>query len=173
MCLLPQTERPDKKGCVPHARIDECLDRMRESTVFTKMDLRSGFHQILVFPEHRERASFQTWWGSFQYRVMPFGLCNAPETFQRTMNSLLQELHGFCEVYIDDIVVHSETLEDHARHLALVLAKLQKEIFFSKLSKCLFAAPTIEFCGFWSVSMWKRPSRIKLPSSPRGQNPIP
>ena len=64
------------------------------------------------------------------------------------MNFLLQEFRGFCEVYIDDIVVHSRTLEDHARHLALVLAKLEHEKFFAKLSKCLFAAPTIEFCGF-------------------------
>ena len=64
------------------------------------------------------------------------------------MNSLLQECHGFCEVYVDDIVVHSRTLEDHARHMALVLAKLEHEKFFSKLSKCLFAVSTIEFCGF-------------------------
>ena len=120
---------------------------MRESTIFTKMDLRSGFYQILVYPEHRERTAFQTRWGTFQYCVMPFGLCNAPATFQRTMNSLLQEFHGFCEVYIDDIVVHSRTLEDHARDLALALAKLEHETFFAKFLKCLFAAPTIEFCG--------------------------
>ena len=134
-----------KKVAYPVHRIDECVDHMRESTVFTKTDLRSGFRLILVFHEHLERTAFQTRWGSFQYCVMPFGLCNAPATFQRTLNSLLQEFHGFCEVYIDYIMVHSKTMEDHARHLALVLAKLEKGFFFAKLSKCLFAAPQIEF----------------------------
>ena len=137
-----------KTVAYPTSRIDECLDHMRETTVYTKMDLRSGFHQSLVFPEHRKRTAFQARWGTFQYCVMPFDLCNAPATFQRTMNSLLQEFHGFCEVYLDDIVVHSRTMEEHARHLALVLANLEKEIVFAKLSKCCFAAPTIEFCGF-------------------------
>ena len=107
-----------QKVVYPMPRIDECIDHMREATVFTKMDLRSGFHQILVFPEHKERTAFQTRWGTFQYCVMPFGLCNAPATFQRTMNALLQEFHAFCEVYVDDIVVYSKSLEDHARHLA-------------------------------------------------------
>ena len=112
------------------------------------MDLRSGFHQILIFPEHRERTAFQTRWGTFQYRVMPFGLCNAPATFQRTMNFLLQEFHQFCEVYVDDIVVFSKNIADHVRHLRLVLARLQREKFYAKLSKCLFAVPCIDFCGF-------------------------
>ena len=79
---------------------------------------------------------------------MPFGLCNAPATFQRTMNALLQEFHAFCEVYVDDIVVYSKTLTEHAKHPALVLGKLQAEKFYAKLSKCLFAAPCIHFCGF-------------------------
>ena len=73
---------------------------MREATVLTKMDLRSGFHQILVFPEHKERTTFQARWGTFQYCVMPFGLCNAPATFQRTMNALLQEFHAY-HIFLD------------------------------------------------------------------------
>ena len=105
----------------PVPRIDECIGHMREATVFTKMDLRSGFHQILVFPQNKERTAFQTRWGTFQCCVMPFGLCNAPATIQRTMNALLQEFYAFCEMYVDDIVVYSKTLADHAKHLALVL----------------------------------------------------
>ena len=116
-----------QKVVYPMPRIDECINHMREATVFTKMDLRSGFHQILVFPEHKEQTAFQTRWGTFQYCVMPFGLCNAPATFQRTMNALLQEFHAFCEVYVNDIVVYSKILAEHAKHLALVLGKLQAE----------------------------------------------
>ena len=114
-----------KKVVYPIPRIDECIDHMREATAFTKMDLWSGFHQIMVFPEHKERTAFQTRWGMFQYCVMPFGLCNAPATLQRTMNALLQEFHALCEVNVDDIVVFSKTLAEHAKHLALVLWKLQ------------------------------------------------
>ena len=79
---------------------------------------------------------------------MPFGLCNAPTTFQRTMNLLLQEYHQFCTDYIDDIVVHSRSGSDHEQHLRLVLSKLRAEKFFTKRSKCLFAMPRIDFCGF-------------------------
>ena len=122
-----------QKVMYPMQRIDECIDHMREATVFTKMDLRSGFHQILVIPEHKERTAFQTRWGTFQYCVMPFGLCYAPATLQRTMNALLQEFHAFCEAYVDDIVVYSKTLEEHAKHLELVLGKLQAENFYAKL----------------------------------------
>ena len=128
-------------------RIDECIDRMAGSSVFTKMDLRSGFHQILVVPEHRERTAFQTRYGSYQFRVMPFGLCNAPATFQRTMNLILDEYSSFCQVYIDDIVVHSKTQADHERHLSQVLTKLREEKFNAKKSKCLFAVPRIDFYG--------------------------
>ena len=70
-----------QKVVCPMPRIDECIDHVLEATVFTKMDLRSGFHQILVFPEHKERTAFQTRRGTFQHCVMPFGLCNAPATF--------------------------------------------------------------------------------------------
>ena len=73
------------KVAYPMPKIDECIDRMAGSRVFTKMDLRSGFHQIQVVPEHRDRTAFQTRYGSFQFRVMPFGLCNAPATFLRTI----------------------------------------------------------------------------------------
>ena len=147
----------------PIPRIDECLDSMIGSRVFTKMDLRSGFHQIQVVPEHRERTAFQTRYGSFQFRVMPFGLCNAPATFQRTMNLLLQEFAFFCTIYIDDIVVHSATEADHERHLALVLNKLRAEKFFAKRSKCLFAMPRIDFCGFVvsAAGIEKQPKKIE------------
>ena len=136
---------------------------MAGSRVFTKMDLRSGFHQIQVVPEHRERTAFQTRYGSFQFRVMPFGICNAPATFQSTMNLLLQEYHEFCTVYIDDIVVHSRTEVDHERHLRLVLSKLRAEKFFAKRSKCLFALPRIDFCGFVvsAQGIEKQPEKIE------------
>ena len=79
---------------------------------------------------------------------MPFGLCIAPATFQRTINFLCQEFHQLCEVYIDDIVIVSKTLAEHAVHLRLVLARLAREKFYTKPSKCLLAVPQIDFCGF-------------------------
>ena len=148
----------------PMPRIDECLDPMREARIFTKMDLRSGFHLILIFTEHRGRTAFQTRWGTFQYTVIPFGLCNAPATFQRTMNSLFHEFHQFCEVYIDDIVIFSKTVAEHASDLRLVRARLEREKFHAKPSKCLFAVPCIDFCGFQvsAAGIATQPDKIAL-----------
>ena len=84
-----------KKDAYPLPRIDEAIDAMRGSNIFTKIDLRSGFHQIRIHEPHKPRTTFQTVFGSYQWRVMPFGLCNAPATFQRTMQLMLDDLRGF------------------------------------------------------------------------------
>ena len=106
---------------------------------------------------------------------MQFGLCNAPATFQRTMNLILDEYTALCQVYIDDIVVHSKTQADHEQHLRQVLTKLREEKFYAKKSKCLFAVPRIDFCGFTvsahgvetqpdkieTITKWKTPTNVK------------
>ena len=79
---------------------------------------------------------------------MPFGLCNAPSTFQRVMNNLLADCRHFAEVYIDDIVIFSRTLEEHLQHLRTVLSKLRAEKLYAKKKKCTFGQLEIEFCGF-------------------------
>ena len=136
---------PDK---YPMPRIDELLDGMQGSRFFSKMDLQQGFHQIRVHPEHIERTAFQTKFGSFQFRVMPFGLCNAPATFQRTMNMLFEQCRAFTSVYLDDLIIHSRSMAEHLVHLRKVLEVLRQEKLFAKSSKCAFAQREIEFCGF-------------------------
>ena len=83
-----------KKDIYRTPRVDDSIDRMRGAKYFSKLDLRSGFYQIRVKPEHVERTAFQTEWGSFQFKVMPFGLANAPATFQRTMDMAFQEFEA-------------------------------------------------------------------------------
>ena len=136
------------KDKYPIPRIDELLDNMAGAQYFTKIDLQQGYHQIRVKPEHVPRTAFQTKFGSFQFRVMPFGLTNAPATFQRTMNNLLSEYREFANVYIDDIVIFSRTLEEHLQHVRKVLQKLRGEKLYAKKKKCTFGASEIEFCGF-------------------------
>ena len=129
-------------------RIDEMLDEMVESTWFSKLDLQQGYHQIRVIPEHVERTAFNTKYGSFQFKVMPFGMCNAPATFQRTMNNVLREHRTFAAVYIDDIIVHSNSYEDHLEHLRQIFETLRAQKLYTKASKCSFAQREVEFCGY-------------------------
>ena len=136
------------KDKYPLPRIDEILDNMQGCTVFSKLDLHQGYHQIRVHYEHVSRTAFQTKYGSFQFRVMPFGLTNAPATFQRTMNLIMQKHRIYADVYLDDIIIHSASLEEHAEHLTAILADLRSEKLFAKSKKCEFAKSQIEFCGF-------------------------
>ena len=124
------------------------LDHVGSATIFTKLDLHSGFHQIKVVPEHRERTAFKTKYGTFMYNVMPFGLCNAPSTFQRTMDLIFQDLRDFAGAYIDDILIFSKDLTDHLYHLRQVYQRLDREKFFANPPKCTFGQPEVEYCGF-------------------------
>ena len=113
-----------------------------------KMDLRSGFYQIRVAPVDVHKTAFQTEWGSFQWLVMPFGLINAPSTFQRSMDMTFQDMREFTAVYMDDIVVFSTTWAEHLANLTLVLQRLRESKFLVKRSKCEFASEEIDFVGF-------------------------
>ena len=137
-----------RKDKYPLPRIDELLDNMQGAQFFTKIDLQQGYHQIRVKPSDVPKTAFQTKYGTFQFLVMPFGLCNAPATFQRAMNDLLSPCRVFAEVYIDDIIIHSRTLEEHVEHLRAVLTLLRTSKFFAKKKKCAFALHEVEFCGF-------------------------
>ena len=137
------------KDAYPLPRIDAALDYMVGSTIFTKLDLYSGYHQIRIHPKHCPRTAFNTEFGSFQFKVLPFGLCNAPATFQRMMNLIFADLlHKFVEVYIDDIVIYSTSPEQHLRHVGEVLHRLRREQLYCKLSKCQFGQNAIDFCGY-------------------------
>ena len=102
----------------PLPRIDDLLDRLGKARHFTTLDLASGYHQIAVKEEDIPKTAFQTQRGQFKFVVMPFGVTNAPATFQRMMNALFkEELDAYVLVYLDDILIFSQTLEDHIHHI--------------------------------------------------------
>jgi hypothetical protein len=110
---------------------------MAGSSVFSKLDLRLGYHQIRVREEDIPKTAFVTRYGSYEYTVMSFGLTNAPATFSRLMNYIFMEyLNKFIVVYLDDILVYSKNEEDHAEYLLLVLEKLREHQLHAKYSKC-------------------------------------
>ncbi|KAJ9516908.1 hypothetical protein QJQ45_027301 [Haematococcus lacustris] len=136
------------KNKYPLPRVDNLLDRLHGATVFSKIDLRQGYHQIRIAPEDIPKTAFRTRYGHFEFTVLPFGLCNAPATFQRLMNDIFRkELDDCVIVYLDDILIFSRNQQEHAQHLRRVLDLLQEHKLYAKLSKCEFALDKTEFLG--------------------------
>ena len=136
------------KDKYPLPLMDELFDRVHGAKYFTKLDLRSGFHQIRIALEDREKTAFRTRFGSFEYTVLPMGLCNAPGTFMRLMNDTFRDmLDKSVLVFLDDILIFSRTLEEHLVHLREVLTRLRTNKLYAKLSKCEFLRDQVEFLG--------------------------
>jgi hypothetical protein len=136
------------KNKYPLPRIDILFDQLTGARVFSKIDLKSGYHQIRIRPKDIPKTVFTTWYGLFEYLVMSFGLTNAPAHFTYLMNSLFMlELDKFVVVFIDDILIYSKNEEEHAKHLRIVLMRLREHQLYAKFSKCAFWLEEIQFMG--------------------------
>ncbi|GBG80460.1 hypothetical protein CBR_g30923 [Chara braunii] len=136
------------KNVEPLPRIDDLLDRVHGCKYFSKIDLKSGYHQIEVHPDDQYKTAFRTRYGHYEFIVMPFGLTNAPTTFQRCMNDLFRPwLDRFVVVYLDDILVFSRTLEEHQGHLRQVLEKLREANFKINTKKCEWEKTQVLYLG--------------------------
>ena len=151
------------KNRYPLPKVDELMDRLHGARYFTKIDLYSGYHQIRVQESNIEKTAFVSRYGSFEYLVMPFGLCNAPATFQRIMNTILRDgLDKFVLVFLDDILVYSRMREEHIQHLCSILSRLRSEKFYGRLAKCDFFRTEVEYLGFDVGSYGIKPSLSKI-----------
>jgi hypothetical protein len=136
------------KNKYPLPRIDEMIDRLLGAKVFSKLDLRSGYNQIRIEEEDIHKTAFRTRYGHYEFKVLPFGLTNAPATFMNLMNDIFHPLLDNCVlIYLDDILIFSNSREEHKQHLRQVLQILRKEKLYGKLSKCEFFKEEIEFLG--------------------------
>ncbi|WVZ51571.1 hypothetical protein U9M48_002704 [Paspalum notatum var. saurae] len=164
------------KNKYPLPRIDDLFDQLQGACVFSKIDLRSGYHQMKIRPSDIPKTAFITRFGLYEYTVMSFGLTNAPAYFMNLMNKVFMEyLDKFVVVFIDDILIYSKTEEEHEEHLRLVLQKLRDHKLYAKLSKCEFWLDQVPFLGhivskggimvdpskISSVMDWKVPEVVK------------
>ena len=164
-----------RKDSYPLPRIDDTLEALSGATWFSTLDLKSGYWQVEVHPSDRDKTAFSTGKGLWQFRVMPFGLCNAPATFERLMEKVLAGLPlTVCLIYLDDILVPGRTFDDQIRSLWLVLLRLREAKLKLSPKKCTLFQREVKFLGhivskagvstdpekLQAVRAWPRPSNV-------------
>ncbi|GJS12697.1 putative reverse transcriptase domain-containing protein [Tanacetum coccineum] len=136
------------KNRYPLPRIDDLFDQLQGLSVYSKIDLRSGYHQLRVRDEDIPKTAFNTRYEHYEFQVMPFGLTNAPAVFMDLMNRVCKPyLDKFVIVFIDDILIYSHNKEEHTNHLIIILELLKKEMLYAKFSKCNFWIRIVQFLG--------------------------
>ncbi|GJZ22287.1 putative reverse transcriptase domain-containing protein [Tanacetum coccineum] len=136
------------KNRYPLPRIDDLFDQLQGSSVYSKIDLRSGYHQLRVRDEDIPKSAFRTRYEHYEFQVMSFGLTNAPAIFMDLMNRMCKPyLDKFVIVFIDDILIYSCNKEEHVNHLRIILELLKKEKLYGKFSKCDFWIRIVQFLG--------------------------
>ena len=158
-----------EQDAYPLPRIDDILHKVASSSVFTTLDLQSGYHQIQIRAEDRPKTAFRlatpvSGTCHYEWKVMPFGLKNAPPTFQRYMSLVLKDAAGFCDVYMDDIIIYSNTMEEHIEHVREVFTILRLAKLKVKLEKCTFGQRSVEFLGhvLKDGRIWMRPEKQQV-----------
>ncbi|GKB54556.1 putative reverse transcriptase domain-containing protein [Tanacetum coccineum] len=149
MCIdYRELNKLTAKNRYPLPRIDDLFDQLQGSSVYSKIDLRSGYHQLRVREEDIPKTAFRTRYGHYEFQVMPFGLTNAPAVFMDLMNRVCKPyLDKFVIVFIDDILIYSKNKQEHEEHLKIILELLKKEELYAKFSKCEFWIPKVQFLG--------------------------
>jgi len=149
MCIdYRDLNRITVKNRYPLPRMDELFDRLKGAKYFSKMDLRSGYHQVRIHHDDVPKTAFRTRYGHYEFLVLPFGLTNAPATFMHLMQSIFgTHLDDFVIVFLDDILIFSKTLQEHQKHVRKVLELLRENKLYAKMSKCEFFKEEISFLG--------------------------
>src|SRR6266478_5572628 len=165
-----------RKDHYPLPLISDLLITLAPARIYSKIDLKHAYHLVCIVEGDEPKMAFQTQYGSYEWRVMPFGLSNAPASFQRFINEVLGELMDVCTVgYLDDIFIYSDSLENHQDQVWEVLQCLQKVGLYANPKKCKFHMDTIEYLGFIlspnglqmdpskvsAIMEWPEPQKVK------------
>jgi hypothetical protein len=149
LCIdFRQLNKVTIKNKYPLLRIDDLFDQLKDARIFSKIDLRSRYHQVRIKEEDISKTAFRTRYGHYEFMVVPFGLSNAPTIFMCLMNGVFREyLDKFVIVFLDEVLIYSKSEEEHEHHLRMVLQVLREHQLYAKLSKCSFYKKQIHYLG--------------------------